>query len=125
MIVVDPEALFSSLFGGERFTDIIGVVSLGQELKSAMVKTSEEDEAQAQSDQNKVTGTDKKAKKELSPEEKAAKAEQDRAEAAERARVREERVVKLIAALLKKISIFTEVRSLQGTYWVFFAHMGI
>lgn len=34
--VVDPEAVFSSLFGGERFVDIIGTISLGQEMKAAM-----------------------------------------------------------------------------------------
>lgn len=34
--VVDPEAVFSSLFGGEKFVDIIGTISLGQEMKAAM-----------------------------------------------------------------------------------------
>jgi hypothetical protein len=98
--VVDPEAVFSQLFGGEKFLDIIGTVSLGQEMKSAMQKDSEEEE----------DGVAKvpKAKKDMTPEEKAAKAEADRIEAAERAAIREARVSKLVEALLKKISIFTE-----------------
>jgi hypothetical protein len=98
--VVDPEAVFSQLFGGEKFLDIIGTVSLGQEMKSAMQKDSEEEE----------DGVAKvpKAKKDMTPEEKAAKAEADRTEAAERAAIREARVSKLVEALLKKISIFTE-----------------
>jgi hypothetical protein len=95
---IDPEAVFSTLFGGEKFQDIIGTVSLGQEMKTAMQKESEEEEE----------AKPVKSKKEMTPEEKAAKAESDRKEAAERAQIREERVVKLIDALLKKISIFTE-----------------
>jgi DnaJ-class molecular chaperone len=38
--VVDPEAVFSSLFGGEKFADIIGTISLGQEMKAAMQEVS-------------------------------------------------------------------------------------
>lgn len=37
---MDPEAVFSSLFGGEKFQDIIGTISLGQEMKAAMQEVS-------------------------------------------------------------------------------------
>ncbi|POW03472.1 hypothetical protein PSTT_11068, partial [Puccinia striiformis] len=41
---VDPEAVFSTLFGGEKFQDIIGTISLGQEMKTAMQKESDDDD---------------------------------------------------------------------------------
>ncbi|GAA5845022.1 hypothetical protein JCM3766R1_004851 [Sporobolomyces carnicolor] len=42
--MVDPEAIFSTLFGGERFQDIIGTISLGSEMKSAMQEEHEDDD---------------------------------------------------------------------------------
>lgn len=108
---VDPEQVFSSLFGGERFEDLIGKVSIGAEMKSALQKEEEQQEHDPASDKSKSL----KAKKDMTPEEREIakqeadkKKEKERIEAAERARVREERVKELHAKLIKKISIFTE-----------------
>lgn len=119
--VVDPEAVFSSLFGGEKFQDIIGTISLGQEMKAAMQEEPEEEdedeETEAGSSNTQVgqsgqrpngTTVDKKKKKELSPEAKARKAEIDRKQNEEREKARAERVNKLTASLSKKLGIFTE-----------------
>ena len=82
------------MFGGERFQDIIGTVSLGQELKTAMQKEEPEEGAEANGDNSSGTTVSKdKAKKELTPEQKAAKAEEE----AERARIKEERIQKLVS----------------------------
>lgn len=109
---VDPEQVFSSLFGGERFEDLIGKVSIGAEMKSALQKEEEQQESDPSSDKVQKA---QKAKKDMTAEEREQarveaekKKEQERAEAAERARVRKERVKELHAKLLKKISIFTE-----------------
>jgi hypothetical protein len=33
---VDPEEIFSAIFGGERFVPIIGHISLGKDMKDAL-----------------------------------------------------------------------------------------
>jgi len=121
--VVDPEAVFSSLFGGEKFQDIIGTISLGQEMKAAMQEEPEEDDEEEEAEagpstgsqvgqvgqnQNGLTQDGKKKKKELSPEAKARKAELDKKQSEERERARAARVAKLEAALTKKLGIYTE-----------------
>lgn len=120
--VIDPEAVFSSLFGGEKFQDIIGTISLGQEMKAAMQEEpeeEEEEEAEASGStgsqvgsvgqgQNGLTQDGKKKKKELSPEAKARKAEIEKKQNEEREKARAERVAKLTAALTKKLGIYTE-----------------
>jgi curved DNA-binding protein CbpA len=122
--VVDPEAVFSSLFGGEKFQDIIGTISLGQEMKAAMQEEPEEEEeedegtaaahaaqtqvGQSGQNQNGVAKDTKKKKNELSPEAKARKAEIEKKQNEEREKARSERVAKLTEALIKKLGIFTE-----------------
>lgn len=113
--MMDPEAVFSSLFGGDKFQDLIGKISIGAELKSSLQK---EQEAQDSGDGDKLEDTKAaatKSRKDMTPEERAkaraeaeAKREKERKEAAERAKVREERVLELKDKLLKKMSIFTE-----------------
>ncbi|KAF8335414.1 X-domain of DnaJ-containing-domain-containing protein [Cantharellus anzutake] len=93
---VDPEEIFSAIFGGERFVPIIGDISLGRDMKAAL---QEADEAEA-------SGQGKKGKEALTPEEKAKKEEKDKRIAAEV--LREERVRKLVAELERKLSIFSE-----------------
>lgn len=126
---VDPEEVFSSLFGGERFEDIIGKVSIGAEMKASLQREhdQQEKESGAQGGSGAVDGGEGsagssssskaavKARKDMTPEEREAdrkereaKRAQEKAEAAERARVREERVSELYAKLMKKIAIFTE-----------------
>ena len=40
---VDPEPVFSVLFGGEKFVPIIGSISLAKEMKAAMQEGEEDD----------------------------------------------------------------------------------
>ncbi|KDQ57948.1 hypothetical protein JAAARDRAFT_193432 [Jaapia argillacea MUCL 33604] len=103
---VDPEEIFGSIFGGERFVPIIGHISLAKDMKAAMQEADEEGHAEGSS--GKVVQRDAKGKPILSPEEKAKKDEKARKEAAEKAAAREERVAKLVENLERKLGIFTE-----------------
>lgn len=77
----------------------------------------EEEEAEETSQQVSTSGqtsnangtvTEKKKKKELTPEQKARKAEIERKQTAERNKAREERVSKLVTVLIRKLAIYTE-----------------
>ena len=122
---VDPEQVFSALFGGEKFVPIIGSISLAKEMKAAMQEGeeegNEEDGAVAAGASGKLdvsrqagggAGLERNSKRDskvLSPEEKAARDEKARKKSAERAAVREERVSKLFENLERKVAIFTEI----------------
>ncbi|BGP52984.1 DnaJ-like protein [Rhodotorula sphaerocarpa] len=128
--MVDPEAIFSTLFGGERFQDIIGTISLGSEMKSAMQAEESEDEEEdtaevegkgeqggtmttngAKSGAATAGGGAKKVKKPLTPEQerrRAQKAEQERRLAAEKAAVRTQRVHALADKLRDKLALYSE-----------------
>ena len=41
---VDPEEVFSTIFGGERFVPLIGEISLGKDMKAALQEADESDE---------------------------------------------------------------------------------
>ncbi|CDU23055.1 related to DnaJ-like protein [Sporisorium scitamineum] len=111
---VDPEEVFGSLFGGERFTDIIGTISIGKDMKEALQQDSDDLERQANGDDPAASsgeaGTDgsSSSKPTLTPEQKAAKEEKERKQAAEREKQRQERVAKLVEKLIRKLSIYTE-----------------
>ncbi|KAK4704356.1 hypothetical protein P7C70_g1852, partial [Phenoliferia sp. Uapishka_3] len=112
--MVDPEALFSQLFGGQAFQDIIGTISLGTEMKSAMQEEEEEETTSDPTPSTTVT-LGKDGKPTLSPEEiekaakkKAAKEALEKKVADEKARIREDRVVKLIERLKNQLALFTE-----------------
>ncbi|CEQ39007.1 SPOSA6832_00501, partial [Sporobolomyces salmonicolor] len=123
--VVDPEAIFSTLFGGERFQDIIGTISLGSEMKSAMQEAEEEEEEEAApaptatsgapSTSTSVSTSSQPPKPVLTPEQQTAadrkkqqKEEQERKIAAEKAKVREERVKALARKLRDKLALYSE-----------------
>ncbi|GAA5896008.1 hypothetical protein JCM5296_003167 [Sporobolomyces johnsonii] len=124
--VVDPEAIFSTLFGGERFQDIIGTISLGSEMKSAMQEAEEDDEEEeaapaptatsgAPSTSTSVSTSSQPPKPVLTPEQQIAadrkkqqKEEQERKVAAEKAKVREERVKALAGKLRDKLALYSE-----------------
>ncbi|GAA6000386.1 uncharacterized protein JCM10292_001488 [Rhodotorula paludigena] len=130
--MVDPEAIFSTLFGGERFQDIIGTISLGSEMKSAMQAEASDDEddapaastsstsgapngstavSLADKDKAAKTGGDGKKAAALTPEQerrKKQKEEQEAKLAAEKAKVREERVKVLADKLRDKLALFSE-----------------
>ncbi|KAF9420580.1 hypothetical protein BGZ94_009092 [Podila epigama] len=88
---VNPEAFFKQQFGGDRFVDIIGEISIGRDMRDALNEP--EDEADAN----------------LSPEEKA-KREAAASEIKDKARdeARQARVDKLVKNLIHKLSIYTE-----------------
>lgn len=76
---VDPEEVFSAIFGGDRFVPIIGEISLGKDMKAALQEAEEaEDEGE-----NKNRLKDAKGNDILSPEEKEKKEEKARKAAAE------------------------------------------
>lgn len=128
--MVDPEAIFSTLFGGERFQDIIGTISLGSEMKSAMQAEESDDDDQDDEAQGTVTTNNgappgggqrpaaadagrstKKAKKPLTPEQerkRAQKAELEARLAAEKAAVRTARVHALADKLRDKLALYSE-----------------
>lgn len=106
---VDPEEVFGSLFGGERFADIIGTISIGKDMKEALQQDSDDLEKQANGEDAASTAGDSKDKKPtLTPEQKAAKDEKERKLNAEREKQRQERVAKLVEKLIRKLSIYTE-----------------
>ncbi|GAA6043119.1 hypothetical protein JCM8097_004326, partial [Rhodosporidiobolus ruineniae] len=123
--MVDPEAIFSTLFGGERFQDIIGTISLGSEMKSAMQADESDDEggeddpasstvatsSSSAAPSTSAAGSKKREKKPLSPAQLARKKEKEEQEqklAAEKQKVREERVKKLADKLRDKLALFSE-----------------
>lgn len=115
---VDPEEVFGSLFGGARFKDIIGTISIGKDMKEALQQDSEdlekqaaaegEGEGESQGSTSTDVSTSNKKKDQLTPEQKAAKEEKQRKRDAERAKLREERVARLADNLIRKLSVFTE-----------------
>ncbi|KAG6833157.1 hypothetical protein H0H87_010544 [Tephrocybe sp. NHM501043] len=101
---VDPEEVFGAIFGGERFTSIIGDISLARDMKAALQEAEE-----AEGDKNDVKRVrDAKGREILTEEEKAQKEEKERKKAAEKAAVRRERIQKLVENLERKLGIFTE-----------------
>ncbi|KAJ4490986.1 X-domain of DnaJ-containing-domain-containing protein [Lentinula aciculospora] len=102
---IDPEEVFSAIFGGERFVAIIGQISLARDMKAALQEAEEAEETQGQ-DGSRIQ--DGKGKPVLSEEEKAKKEEKNRKKALERAAARAERVNKLVENLERKLGIFTE-----------------
>ncbi|KAG6860464.1 hypothetical protein C0995_010818 [Termitomyces sp. Mi166 len=101
---VDPEEVFGAIFGGERFTSIIGNISLAKDMKAAL---QEADDAEGEEGDVKRV-RDAKGREILTEEEKAQKEEKERKKAAEKAEVRKERVQKLVENLERKLGIFTE-----------------
>ncbi|KAG0250281.1 hypothetical protein BG011_008508 [Mortierella polycephala] len=83
---VNPEAFFKQQFGGDRFVDIIGEISIGRDMRDAL-NESEDDTV------------------ELTPEEKA---KQEAAVSQTRDDARQARVDKLVKNLVHKLSIYTD-----------------
>jgi curved DNA-binding protein CbpA len=113
---VDPEEVFGSLFGGKRFQDIIGTISIGKDMKDALQQDSEDLERAAENEGQQTVENGEEGAKDVSkkgdagltPEQKAAKEEKERKRDEERAKQREERVSKLAETLIRKLSIYTE-----------------
>ncbi|KAK4518621.1 60S ribosomal protein L2 [Mucor velutinosus] len=84
---VDPEDFFKQSFGGDRFVDIIGEISIGKDMREAL-DTAEEDEA------------------DLTPEEKAEREVQKTANEQERNLVRARRIEYLVEKLTRKLDLY-------------------
>lgn len=76
---VDPEEVFGTIFGGERFVPIIGDISLGKDMKEAL----QEADDTLDEPRSSTSRRDSKGQKILSPEEKAKKEEKERRVSAE------------------------------------------
>ncbi|KAI0919871.1 hypothetical protein AcV5_001823 [Taiwanofungus camphoratus] len=105
---VDPEEVFSTIFGGERFVPIIGHISLAKDMKTALQEAEEMGENEGENGVGKQIARDAKGREILGPEEKARREEKARKTAAEKAAVRAERVQKLVENLERRLGIFTE-----------------
>ncbi|KAI9493137.1 X-domain of DnaJ-containing-domain-containing protein [Zychaea mexicana] len=90
---VDPEEFFRQSFGGERFVDIIGEISIGRDMREAL------ETADAESNENEQN---------LTPEEKAEREAQKEKMEQERAQTRAKRVDTLVTKLSNKLSLYTE-----------------
>ncbi|CAG8471175.1 34_t:CDS:2 [Diversispora eburnea] len=85
---VNPEDFFKQQFGGDRFVDIIGEISIGRDMKEVLQHTIDEEdlteEEKAQRESNKVNQED------------------------ERETIRQQRIDKLVANLIHKLSLYVE-----------------
>ncbi|KAI7871509.1 X-domain of DnaJ-containing-domain-containing protein [Spinellus fusiger] len=87
---VDPEEFFKASFGGDRFLDIIGELSIGKDMREAMETDEEEGE------------------EEDTPEQKTQKETQKKKLETERNDIRDKRIETLKDKLINKLSIYTE-----------------
>ncbi|KAG0753506.1 hypothetical protein G6F57_012300 [Rhizopus arrhizus] len=91
---VDPEEFFKQSFGGDRFVDIIGELSMGKDMKEAMEIYGDVDP------------------KSLTPEQKLEKEEQRKNFEKIKIANREARVQQLSAKLINKLSLYTELNDI-------------
>ncbi|KAJ7578995.1 DnaJ-domain-containing protein [Mycena floridula] len=103
---MDPEEVFGKIFGGERFEDIFGKISLARDMKSALQEAEEADELQGEGSGKTIK--DAKGREILTDEERKKKEEKDKKKSAEKHAARTARVSKLVANMTRKLSIFTE-----------------
>ncbi|WRT70758.1 uncharacterized protein IL334_007757 [Kwoniella shivajii] len=96
----DPEEVFGKMFGGDRFEDFIGQISIGKDMKDAFQQQHEEEAG------DYMIGPTGKPM--MTPDAMQRKMLRDRAVAEQKARVRKERVDKLAINLVKKLNIYTE-----------------
>ncbi|PVU99848.1 hypothetical protein BB559_000362 [Furculomyces boomerangus] len=104
---IDPTQFFNMIFGGGRFTDLIGELNIIRDLNTVM-EESENSEKAEKADQilNSTAGKeDEKAKRKL---EKAKKKEEERKRAEITAAVNEKRVKELSENLIKKLDLYVE-----------------
>lgn len=101
--MMDPEEVFGGLFGGERFHDIIGTISIGREMKEALQKDSEELAAEADGAES-----GEKKDEELTPEQKEAKAAAEAVKEREKEAERERRVEMLAEKLERRLGVYVE-----------------
>ncbi|WVQ85971.1 hypothetical protein IAT38_008139 [Cryptococcus sp. DSM 104549] len=96
----DPEEVFGKMFGGDRFEDLIGNISIGKDMKDAFQQQNEPEPGDI------VIGPTGKPM--LTPEAMQRKIARDREVAEQKAKQRRERVEKLANHLEGRLNIFTE-----------------
>ncbi|KAG0177296.1 hypothetical protein DFQ28_006127 [Apophysomyces sp. BC1034] len=92
-VIVDPEEFFRQSFGGDRFVDIIGEISIGRDMREALEKAETEGEEE----------------EEVTPEQKAEREEEKKKLEQEREETRAKRVDVLAEKLVNKLSLYTEL----------------
>lgn len=80
---VDPEEVFGKIFGGERFEEIFGKISLARDMKSALQEAEEAENEEAEGPGATKKIVDGKGRPVLSEEEKKKKEEKDRKRSSE------------------------------------------
>ncbi|WVF68018.1 hypothetical protein IAT40_002780 [Kwoniella sp. CBS 6097] len=96
----DPEEVFGKMFGGDRFEDLIGNISIGKDMKDAFQQQSDQDP----NDYMMGPG----GKPMMKPEAMQRKMARDRLVMEEKAKARRARVDKLAQNLINKLNIYTE-----------------
>lgn len=96
--LVDPEDFFKQSFGGDRFVDIIGEISIGKDMREALESHEQEQEE-----------VDPKL---LTPEQKAEREEKKEKLEKARSAARETRVHALTTKLINKLSLYTELNDI-------------
>ncbi|CAG8653811.1 9718_t:CDS:2, partial [Racocetra persica] len=87
---VNPEDFFRQQFGGDRFVDIIGEISIGRDMKEVLQKA------------------DEMANEDLTEEERIRREANRAAHDDERDKIRQQRIDKLVANLIHKLSMYVE-----------------
>ncbi|CAO3613217.1 unnamed protein product [Mucor fragilis] len=95
---MDPEDFFKQSFGGDRFVDIIGEISIGKDMREALESHEQEQEE-----------VDPKL---LTPEQKAEREEKKEKLEKARSAARETRVHALTTKLINKLSLYTELNDI-------------
>lgn len=104
---VDPEELFSTLFGGPKFEEMIGQISIGRTMKESL-QAADTSEGEVDPEEAVKTFDPKTGKMIVTPEEKARVDKLKKEKQAVKDQERKERVDKLVGNLERKLSIFVE-----------------
>ncbi|CAI2178113.1 6069_t:CDS:2 [Funneliformis geosporum] len=88
---VNPEDFFKQQFGGDRFVDIIGEISIGRDMKEVLQNAATED----------TNGDVTEMRRETNEE--------------ERENIRQQRVDKLVSNLIHKLSMYVDSNDAKGT----------
>ncbi|KAG9291423.1 hypothetical protein G9A89_021841 [Geosiphon pyriformis] len=94
---INPEDFFRQQFGGDRFVDIIGEISIGRDMKEVLQNA-------AVDELNNGTSIEDKARRE------ANKTSLDE----EREKIKQQRIQKLVENLIKKLSFYVEASENSG-----------
>ncbi|CAG8500684.1 7095_t:CDS:2 [Paraglomus occultum] len=95
---VNPEEFFKQQFGGDRFVDIIGEISIGRDMKEVLQNASMDETSNANS--TDVDGRRRENNKNMQDE--------------EREKIRQERVDKLVSKLIERLDYYVKPNNPQN-----------